>query len=123
MKHRFIRTAATAATTLGLAAGVTFVAAGSAQAVASNWLCNTLSPASGGVVYGTGCVGAGVNGTGVGWFEIYVGGGAYQIVYRCNSFSFTPQNQTAYYVTGTGCTLVGTPPTPPTTPPDEGPAR
>lgn len=107
MKHRLIRTAATAAATLGLAGGITVITAGGAQAVASNWLCNSLSTPSGGVVYGSGCTGAGYNGTGTGWFQLYVGGGAYQIEYRCNSFSYTPQDQTYYYVTGTGCTPYG----------------
>lgn len=105
MKHRLTRTAASAAVTLGLAAGVTVVAAGSAQAVASNWLCGSLTTPSGGVVYGN-CVGAGYMGTGTGWFEIYIGGGAYKIVYRCTSFSYVPGDggiQYPYYVTGTGC--------------------
>lgn len=106
MKHRLARTAATAAATFGLAAGVTVMAAGSAQAVASNWLCGSLTTPSGGVVYGV-CAGAGYEGTGTGWFEIYTGGGAYKIVYRCTSFSYVLGGGGGivwpYYVTGTGC--------------------
>ena len=104
MKHRLIRTAATAAVTLGLAGGITVLTAGGAQAVASNWLCDSLTNPSRGVVDGSGCVDSGVKGTGTGWIELYIGGGAYQIEYRCNTFSYVPEDQSDYYVTGTNCT-------------------
>ncbi len=103
MKHGIIRMAAAAAS-LGLAAGVTLTGAGSAQAVASNWLCDTLSPPSGGTVFGGHCQGLG---GGTGWFQVYIGGGAYMIVYRCTNFVSTlvndPPTPQYYNVTGTGC--------------------
>lgn len=104
MTHRLIRRAATVATTLGLAAGVSVAVAESAHAVAANWQCMTLSPVGGsprGVVDGSQCVGPAYTGTG--WFQVYVGGGAYQIVYRCNYFVINSVGTFGDDVTGYGC--------------------
>jgi hypothetical protein len=106
MKNQLIRTAATAAVTLGVAVGATLAAAGGAQALArpavlSNWECNTLSSSFGGTVYGDTCIGYG---TGVGWLQVSTGGGAYKTEYRCSTFTSAPETPVYDTVTGSGCT-------------------
>jgi hypothetical protein len=106
MKHQRVRAAVIAASTLGLATGATLAAADGAQAavrpaVSSNWECNTLSTPVGGVVYGDTCLGYG---TGVGWLQVSVGGGAYKTEYRCTSFTSAPETPVYYTVIGSGCT-------------------
>jgi hypothetical protein len=109
MKHRRIRTAAIAASTLGMAVGATLVAMGGAQAavrpdVQAVWLCQTLSGPYGTTVYGSTCTGGGAPKSGVGWFEVPSAGGANTIEYLCRSFTYSLESSDYYSVTGSSCT-------------------
>lgn len=108
MKHQRIRTAAIAASTLGVAFGATFVSVAGAQAVArpdvqAVWACQSLTSPFDGLVTGYTCHGSPTR-TGIGWFELPTSGGAEQIEYVCTSFSPTLETSDLYTVNGSGCT-------------------
>jgi hypothetical protein len=109
MKHKCIRTAAIAASTLGMAVGATLMATGGAQAavrpdVQTVWVCQSLSTPYNGSVYGEMCQGGGTTKTGIGWFELYEAGGLDKIEYDCRSFAYSPETSDYYSVSGASCT-------------------
>jgi hypothetical protein len=103
MKHRPTRTAVFVVATLGLTMGAIVIGAGSANAVASNWRCTSITSSyPPNTVYGTNCQGSG---GGTGWFTLEPEA---VIEYRCTSFTavevFPPYPYAPYYdVTGSGC--------------------
>jgi hypothetical protein len=72
MKHRPTRTAVFVVATLGLTMGAIVIGAGSANAVASNWRCTSITSSyPPNTVYGTNCQGSG---GGTGWVHPGAGG-------------------------------------------------
>jgi hypothetical protein len=115
MKHQRIRTAAIAASTLGLAVGATLVSVGHAQAatravarpnIVTTWYCQSTSTLYNGSVTGYICTGSAIK-TGLGWIDTPASGGGEQMDYLCRSFTYSVAYSDYYTVFGSTCTAQG----------------